>query len=204
MAMSGAPIGADEMRDARAGSRTTGGLRVHVDGARIWNAAIAPGVAAARADRRRRHGDVLPVEGLERAGRLGAVRPGRRDRRGPRAAPPARRRDAPGRRDRGRRHRRARDDGRAARRRPRPRPARSPTRSPSAGRAASIPRPSTPTSCARGSTRCPSDFVERLGAAGRARRHDRSAHGAPRDAQGRRRRRHRRARSRAFDALRAG
>ena len=107
---------------ARAASRATGGLRVHVDGARIWNAAIATGAPPRELDRRRRHRDVLPVEGSERAGRLGAVRPGRRDRRGARAAPPARRRDAPGGRDRGRGHRRARDDGRAARRRPRPRP----------------------------------------------------------------------------------
>ena len=44
MALSGAPIAADEMRtlcDIAHG----GGLRVHIDGARIWNAAIALGTA---------------------------------------------------------------------------------------------------------------------------------------------------------------
>jgi threonine aldolase len=40
MAMSGAPTGADEMRTLVQLGRA-GGLRVHVDGARIWNAAIA-------------------------------------------------------------------------------------------------------------------------------------------------------------------
>ena len=44
MAMSGAPTGADEMRTL-VGIGQGGGLRVHVDGARIWNAAIATGVA---------------------------------------------------------------------------------------------------------------------------------------------------------------
>jgi threonine aldolase len=42
MAMSGAPTGADEMR-ALVKLAHDGGLRVHVDGARIWNAAIATG-----------------------------------------------------------------------------------------------------------------------------------------------------------------
>jgi threonine aldolase len=42
MAMSGAPTGADEMRTL-VGLAHEGGLRVHVDGARIWNAAIATG-----------------------------------------------------------------------------------------------------------------------------------------------------------------
>jgi threonine aldolase len=42
MAVSGAPIGAEEMRTLVALARD-GGLRVHVDGARIWNAAIATG-----------------------------------------------------------------------------------------------------------------------------------------------------------------
>ena len=42
MAMSGAPTGADEMRTLVQLGRD-GGLRVHVDGARIWNAAIATG-----------------------------------------------------------------------------------------------------------------------------------------------------------------
>jgi threonine aldolase len=42
MAMSGVPIGTDEMRTLVSLARD-GGLRVHVDGARIWNAAIATG-----------------------------------------------------------------------------------------------------------------------------------------------------------------
>jgi len=42
MAMSGAPTGTDEMRTLVQLGRA-GGLRVHVDGARIWNAAIATG-----------------------------------------------------------------------------------------------------------------------------------------------------------------
>lgn len=44
MAASGAPIAADEMRTLCAAAHD-GDLRVHVDGARIWNAAIALGVA---------------------------------------------------------------------------------------------------------------------------------------------------------------
>ncbi len=44
MAMSGVPTGADEMRTLVKLGRD-GGLRVHVDGARIWNAAIATGAA---------------------------------------------------------------------------------------------------------------------------------------------------------------
>src|SRR6476661_2733523 len=42
MAMSGAPAGVEEMRTL-VGLGHDGGLRVHVDGARIWNAAIATG-----------------------------------------------------------------------------------------------------------------------------------------------------------------
>jgi threonine aldolase len=44
MAMSGAPTGAEEMRTLVQLGRA-GALRVHVDGARIWNAAIAIGSA---------------------------------------------------------------------------------------------------------------------------------------------------------------
>jgi threonine aldolase len=44
MAMSGAPTGAEEMRTL-VGLGRKGRLRVHVDGARIWNAAIATGAA---------------------------------------------------------------------------------------------------------------------------------------------------------------
>jgi threonine aldolase len=46
MALSGAPIGAGEMTTLCEIART-GGLPVHVDGARIWNAAIALGTAPA-------------------------------------------------------------------------------------------------------------------------------------------------------------
>jgi threonine aldolase len=44
MAASGAPIAADEMKTLCAAAHA-GDVRVHVDGARIWNAAIALGVA---------------------------------------------------------------------------------------------------------------------------------------------------------------
>ncbi len=44
MALSGAPIDAPEMATL-CGIARTGGLRVHVDGARIWNAAVALGTA---------------------------------------------------------------------------------------------------------------------------------------------------------------
>jgi threonine aldolase len=44
MALSGAPIAPAEM-ETLCGLARAGGLRVHVDGARIWNAAIALGVA---------------------------------------------------------------------------------------------------------------------------------------------------------------
>jgi threonine aldolase len=53
MAMSGAPIGAAEMATL-CDAAHDGGLRVHVDGARIWNASVALGVPprelVARAD----------------------------------------------------------------------------------------------------------------------------------------------------------
>ena len=60
------------------------GFAVHCDGARIWNAAIALGTVAERAHRRDRHHHVLPVEGVERAGGLVALRTARR--RSPRRA----------------------------------------------------------------------------------------------------------------------
>src|ERR1700730_12838558 len=44
MVMSGAPTGVEEMQTL-VGFGRAGGLRVHVDGARIWNAAIATGSA---------------------------------------------------------------------------------------------------------------------------------------------------------------
>ena len=186
-------------------SRDAGGLRVHVDGARIWNAAIALGVAAARARRRRPTPSCSACRRARRAGRFGAVRAGRRDRRGARAAAAPRRRHAPGGRDRGRGHRRARDDGRAARRRPRARPRGSPTRWPSGGRAASIPTTvRTNIVCAR--ARRAARTTSSTGSPRRGVRggHDRPAHGALRHAQGRRRRRHRARRSRRSTSSRDG
>ena len=47
-------------------------LPVHLDGARIFNAAMALGVDVKTADARIRHGDVLPVEGAGRAGGVDA------------------------------------------------------------------------------------------------------------------------------------
>ena len=145
-------------RDRRGGraSRATAGSRVHCDGARIWNAAIALGVVAAR--RSSRGADTVMFclsKGL--GAPVGSLLCGaaRRDRRGARAPAAARRRDAPGRRDRGRRHRRARDDGRAAGRRPRARAAPRRRARRARSRAASTPSASRPTSCARGATALP-------------------------------------------------
>ena len=44
MAASGAPLGVEEMREL-CGRAHDGGLRVHLDGARIWNAALAVGTS---------------------------------------------------------------------------------------------------------------------------------------------------------------
>ena len=108
---------------------------------------------ASGARRRHRHHDVLLVEGLVGAGRLGALRYHRVDRR--RACGPVAPRwwDAPGRRDRRRGRGRARDDGRPPRRRPHPR---TPHRR---GACRPVPRERRPrtmwrrTSCARARTR---------------------------------------------------
>ena len=205
MAMSGAPIGADEMRTlvrpraatadcactstARASgtrrSRSASPPRELVGGADTVMFCLSKGLGAPVGSLLCGPADVIAEARAQRA-RLG-------------------RRDAPGRRDRGRGHRRARDDGRAARRRPRPRPHASPTRSPSAGRAASTPRPSAPTSCARELDALP----ERLRRAARRRSACACgtidpAHGALRHAQGRRRRRRSPRTIAAFDELRAG
>ena len=129
MALSGAPIDAAEMTTLCEIAHA-GGLPVHVDGARIWNAAIALGTAPREL--------VAPVDtvmfclskglgapvGSLLCGPADVIAEARAHR------SPLGRRDAPGGRDRGRGHRRARDDGRAPRRRPRARPRASPTRSP--------------------------------------------------------------------------
>ena len=81
------------------------GFRVHLDGARIWNAAVALGVAAVGARGGRGHGHDLPVEGPRRAGRLARGLVARAHREGAPGAEAARRRHAPGRRPRRRRPR---------------------------------------------------------------------------------------------------
>ncbi len=94
-------------------------LKLHLDGARLFNASIALGVPPAAHLREGRHGDHLPLEGVG----LPARRPHRRlDRaHGSRATPQAhvRRRDAAGGNRRGRRRLRVRAQHRPARRRPR-------------------------------------------------------------------------------------
>ena len=103
--------------------RTTHGLAVHLDGARLLNAVGRAGCAAVGDHAIRRHGHAVSLEGP----RL----PARRAPRRPRGAPgagvarqaPLRRRDAPGGDRRRGRCLRARPPRRPARRRPRPRAA---------------------------------------------------------------------------------
>ena len=52
------------------------GLKLHVDGARIWNAAVALGVSPARLVQARRQRQCLPEQGAGGAGRLGGGRLG--------------------------------------------------------------------------------------------------------------------------------
>ena len=86
-------------------------LPVHLDGARLFNAAVACGPAGDRLDRARVVGAVVPVEGPGRARGLADLRIG--GVRGPRAADAEdpRRRHAPGGRDCRARHRGADEDG---------------------------------------------------------------------------------------------
>ena len=94
------------------------GIPVHIDGARVFNAAVVLGVPASEIAK---HGDSVGFcvsKGLERAVRLGAVRLGRIHRKGARLPPHGRRRHAAGRRDGGGGHRGAGDDDRPACRRP--------------------------------------------------------------------------------------
>ena len=72
-------------------------LRVHLDGARLWHAAVALGVPARRVDRRRRHRPGLPQQGPRRPARLGRRGLGGVRRAGPPAAQDARRRRPAGR-----------------------------------------------------------------------------------------------------------
>ena len=53
------------------------GLPVHLDGARLFNAEVATGVARVGLRRRGDHGDVLPLEGLGRTDRFAARGTGR-------------------------------------------------------------------------------------------------------------------------------
>ena len=121
-------------------SRTNGGLRVHVDGARIWNAAIATGSPPSELTGGADTVMFCLSKGLSAP--VGSVLCGPADVIAEARAQRRRlgRRDAPGRRDRGGGYRRARDDGRAARRRPRARARARRRAAPSAGRAASIPQ----------------------------------------------------------------
>ena len=120
----------DEVQAVVAAARECG-FRVHVDGARIWNAAVALGVPPAALVKGvdtvmacLSKGLCAPVGSILAASR-------ERDRGGAAGAQAARRRDAPGRRSRGRRARRPRHPGPAPRRGPRERAA--PRRRRSAG-----------------------------------------------------------------------
>ena len=91
-------------------------LPLHLDGARIFNAAIALETTRERYREPCRYGFVLPVEGTRMPDRLATLR--EQGIRRPRASHPqgARRRDAPGGNIRGGGNRRADHDGRSARR----------------------------------------------------------------------------------------
>ncbi len=118
----GAVLPLADLRDLREFA-TAAGARVHLDGARIWNAHVATGTPL------REYGAVADVLSVCLSKGLGAPigslmvgRP-RRDRRGAGLAQADGRGDAPGRRPRGRRPARPRPPRRAPRRRPRPRTA---------------------------------------------------------------------------------
>ena len=111
-----------DLRDLREFA-TAAGARVHLDGARIWNAHVATGTPL------REYGAVADVLAVCLSKGLGApvgslmVGDRRRDRRGAGVAQADGRRDAPGRRPGRGRPARPRPPRRAPRRRPRPRPA---------------------------------------------------------------------------------
>ena len=92
----GAVLSLERMRDL-ANVAHQHGLRVHVDGARIFNAAVASGHAVKAALRRRGQHLVLPLEGPRRAGRLADLRRPAVHRRVPTRAQAGRRRLARGR-----------------------------------------------------------------------------------------------------------
>ena len=105
---------------ARARSPGSAASRMHLDGARLFNAHVASGRAGRRLRPRVRHRLGLPEQGPRRAGRQRARRVGRGHGRVADLAQALRRRHASGRDPRGRRPFRARPQRRAARRRPRP------------------------------------------------------------------------------------
>ena len=78
----------------------THGLKIHVDGARIFNAVAASGVTRRSVCRGVGHHPVLLLQGAGGAGRVDRLWPGRSDRRDPVSPQATRRRDAAGRRDR--------------------------------------------------------------------------------------------------------
>ena len=84
------------------------GVPLHLDGARVFNAAAAAGVDVHGVDPRGRHRDVLRFQGARRADRLPAVRSGGAHPRGTAALDPVRGCVAPGGDRGGRRDRRAR------------------------------------------------------------------------------------------------
>ena len=84
------------------------GLSAHLDGARLWHAAIATGISRSGPSRAIRHRERVLFEGLGRAGRLGAGRRARRAARGATLSQDAGRRHATSRNFGGRRAVRAR------------------------------------------------------------------------------------------------
>ena len=127
----------DELRATVAAARELG-LRAHLDGARLMNAAVASRRPGGRDRGAVRHRHAVPLEGARLPARRADRRLARAD--APRAhrEAPLRRRDAPGRDRRRGRALRARPQRRAARRRPRARAAA--RRGLGGGRAAGRPR----------------------------------------------------------------
>ena len=93
-------------------------VAVHIDGARLFNAAVALGVSRSRSGAQWRQRSLLREQGIECAGRLGALRQRGIHRTSLRLPPDGRRRDAPGGCHRRRRNCRAGGNGRTFGRRP--------------------------------------------------------------------------------------
>ena len=116
MAASGAPWSTDRLQ---AVVDAAGSVPIHMDGARLFNAEVATGIAGGRVGRARHDRHVLPVEGPLRARGLAAGGERRRDRRGAAGPQAARRRHAPGGRAGGTRTRGVARHGRSPARGPR-------------------------------------------------------------------------------------